>query len=314
MTEAVFRPGRVEGDCARRRCSGWGVSNMMQWNQRLKSGAWAGCAAVAILLVAGASFAQDAEEEEKEVWASELILSIAATSGTIDTFSGSVDAKTERNFDDVDLVSVRFTGVYGTKRERNDGSRTSTETIKNAQELSARWKHTIHDRFFWLTPTSAQRDSVQELEVRYTLATGPGYRLWMPEDNSDKRHLDISAGPGYRYEIWDGNTGAKTSPPPGVADTGENGDTSHYADLVVGFEYKDLFFDGNVEYTHTGAARMPANDPNSYLLRSELIFDVPLTRGWTFRTGFVVEFVNNPGTDEITNTTTRTTVGLGYKF
>jgi len=278
---------------------------MMQWNQRLKSGAWAGCAAVAILLVAGVSFAQDVGEEEKEVWASELILSIAATSGTIDTFSGSVDGKTERTFDDVDLVGVRFTGVYGTKRERNDGNRTSTETIKNAQELSARWKHAFRDRFFWLTPTAAARDSVQELEVRYTLATGPGYRLWKPEDNPAKRHIDLSAGPGYRYEIWDGNTGGTTD---------ENGDTSHYADLVVGFEYKDLFFDEMVEYTHTGSARMPANDPNSYLLRSELIFDVPLTKGWTFRTGFVVEFVNNPGTDEITNTTTRTTVGLGYKF
>ena len=277
----------------------------MHWNQRLKSEGWAGCAAVAILLVAGVSFAQDAEEEEQEVWASELILSIAATSGTIDTFSGSVDSKTERTFDDVDLVTVRFTGVYGTKRERNDGSRTSTETIKNAQELSARWKHTFHERFFWLTPTAAARDSVQELEVRYTLATGPGYRLWMPEDNTAKRHLDLSAGPGYRYEIWDGNTGAGTD---------ENGDSSHYADLVVGFEYKNLFFDEAVEYTHTGSARMPANDPNSYLLRSELIFDVPLTKGWTFRTGFVVEFTNNPGTDEITNTTTRTTVGLGYKF
>lgn len=277
---------------------------MMQWNQMLKSGVWAGCAAVAILLMAGVSFAQDAEEE-KEVWASELILSIAATSGTIDTFSGSLDAKTERNFDDVDLVSVRFTGVYGTKRERNDGSRTSTETIKNAQELSARWKHIFRERFFWSTPTAAQRDSVQELEVRYTLATGPGYRLWMPEDNTAKRHLDLSAGPGYRYEIWDGNTGAGTD---------ENGDASHYADLVAGFEYKNLFFDEAVEYTHTGSVRMPANDPNSYLLRSELIFDVPLTKGWTFRTGFVVEFTNNPGTDEITNTTTRTTVGLGYKF
>jgi len=289
-----------------------GIENMMQWSQMLKSGGWAGCAAVAILFVAGVSFAQDAEEEKQEAWASELILSIAATSGTIDTFSGSVDAKTERTFSDVDLVAVRFVGSYGTKRERNDGSRTSTETINNAQELSARWKHRFHERFFWLTPTAVARDSVQELEVRYTLATGPGYRLWMPEDNSAKRHFDLSAGPGYRYEIWDGNTGATTST--GAADTNENGDSSHYADLVAGFEYKNLFFDEAVEYTHTGSVRMPANDPDSYLLRSELTFDVPLTRGWTFRTGFVVEYTNNPGTDEITNTTTRTSVGLGYKF
>jgi hypothetical protein len=84
--------------------------------------------------------------------------------------------------------------------------------------------------------------------------------------------------------------------------------------MVVGFEYKNLFFDEKVEYSHTGSARMPVNDTNAFILRSELIFDVPLTAGWTFRTGFLVEFVNDPGADEITNTTTRTTVGFGYKF
>ena len=152
---------------------------MMQWSQRMKSAARAGCALVALLFVAGGSFAQDAEEEEEAVWAAEVIAAIAATSGTIDTFSGSTDMKAERTWNEIDLVGVRFTGVYGTKRERNDGSRTSTETIKNAQELGARWKRTIRKRFFWLTPTEVSRDSVQELEVRYTLASGPGYRLWM---------------------------------------------------------------------------------------------------------------------------------------
>jgi hypothetical protein len=255
--------------------------------------------------MAGVTFAQDAEKEKDAVWSGEAILSIAAQSGTIDTFAGAIDAKAERNWNKIDLVAVRFTGVYGTSRERNDGSRTSTDTIQNAQELSARWKHTIHKRFFWLTPTAVARDSVQELEVRYTIATGPGYRVWMPEDNPKKRHFDLSAGPGYRYENWDGNTGSTPD---------DNGSTDHYGDMVVGFEYKNLFFDQKVEYSHTGSARMPVNDTNAFILRSELIFDVPLTAGWTFRTGFVVEFVNDPGTDEITNTTTRTTVGFGYKF
>jgi putative salt-induced outer membrane protein YdiY len=289
-----------------------GIKHMMQWNQKMQSGLWASWIAIGLLLMAGVSFAEDAAEEEEGAWSGEVNVSIAATSGTIDTFSGSIDTKAERTWDEVDVVGVRFVGVYGTKRERNDGSRTSTETIQNAQELSARWKHTIHKRFFWLTPTSASRDSVQELEVRYAISSGPGYRLWMPEDKPAKRHFDVSAGPGYRYEIWDGNTGAKTST--GAADTGENGDSSHFADMVVGFEYQNLFFDEKIEYTHTGSARMPANDTASYILRSELIFDIPLTAGWAFRTGFVVEYTANPGTDEITNTTTRTSVGLGYKF
>jgi len=278
---------------------------MRHWSQGTKTGTRVAAVVIGLLLMAGVTFAQDAEKEKDAVWSGEVILSIAAQSGTIDTFAGAIDAKAERNWNKIDLVAVRFTGVYGTSRERNDGSRTSTETIQNAQELSARWKHTIHKRFFWLTPTAVARDSVQELEVRYTFATGPGYRVWMPEDKPEKRHFDLSAGPGYRYENWDGDTGASPA---------DNGNTDHYGDMVVGFEYKNLFFDQKVEYSHTGSARMPVNDTNAFILRSELIFDVPLTAGWTFRTGFVVESVNDPGADEITNTTTRTTVGLGYKF
>jgi putative salt-induced outer membrane protein YdiY len=270
--------------------------------QRMRCNRYGAGTAIGLLLMAGISFAEDAEEEKEEGWTGELALAVNAQSGSTDTFAGSLDANTERSWDDKHLLRFRFNGVYGTTRSRGDDQ--GTETIQNSQGLFGTWKRRIHKRFFWATGTELSRDNTQDLELRASLATGPGYRIWQGEE-APKQHLDLSAGPGYRYEIYDGNTGGTVA---------ENGDTDHYADLVAAFEYANLLFDDRLEYTHTGSARMPANDTSAYLLRSEVVLGVPLTEAWSFRTTFLVEYVASPGSDEVNNTTTRTSVGLGYKF
>ncbi len=257
-------------------------------------------AMLGLVLITGVSSAED--EKKQERWSGELALAINAQSGSTDTFAGSLDATTERTWNEKDLLRFRFNGVYGTTRSR--GNSQGTQTIQNSQALFGNWKHRIHNRFFWATGTEASRDNTQDLEVRLALATGPGYRLWQGEDGP-KEYFDISAGPGYRYEIYDGNTGGTP---------GENGDTSHFADLVAAAEYKNLLFGDKIEYSHTLSARMPANETSAYILRTELILGVPLTAGWSFRTSFMAEYVASPGSDEVNNTTTRTAVGLGYKF
>ncbi len=257
--------------------------------------------AVGLLLVAGPSLAEEAGDEAAEDWKGDLAVSVTAQSGTIDTFSGAIDAKIGRVVGPDDL-SARFSGVYGTSRKRNNS--TNTETIQNSQALLGDWKHTIHERFFWDTNSEVSRDNTQDRELRAALATGPGYRFWKGEVNPDD-HFDLSLGVGYRYEIYDGNTGA------GVVN---NGDTDHFADIVARFEYKNQLFGDRIDYTHTGSGKMPANDTSSYILTTEAIFGVPISEAWSFRTGILVEYVANPSTDEVNNTTTRTTIGLGYKF
>lgn len=272
---------------------------MTKWIRRTSSGAIAAGLATLFLLMAGISSAEDTADG----WSGELALSIAAQSGTIDTFSASVDASAARNWNDTDLVTVRFTGVYGTSRKKRDGSR-NTETIQNAQSLVSNWKHRIYDRFFWTTGSGLTRDNIQDLEVRVSLNAGLGYRIWMGEEPA-KSHFDISGGPGYRYEIYDGNTGGTLA---------ENGETNHFADLVTAFEYKNLFFEDRVEYSHTASIRVPANDVKSYVAVTEMLFSIPLTAAWSFRTAFFLEYVAEPGAPGVKNMTTRTSVGLGYKF
>jgi len=281
-------------------------------NRTHRMGIFASVASVgmAFVVLSGVAFAAD--EEKKEGWTGEIALSVNAQSGSTDTFAGSIDVGTERTFDERDRYRARFNGVYGTTRSRDSDD--NTQTIANSQTLSGDWKRSISERFSWLTAPSVARDNTQDLEVRAMFTTGPTYRVWHGE-NADKSHFDIFAGPGYRFEIYDGNTGAQLQPnPPGGADTSQNGDTDHFADIVVGFEYKHGLFDDKVEYRQTASARMPANDVGAYLLRSEIIFGVPITAAWSFRTGFVIEYVAEPGSDEVNNTTTRTNVGLEYKF
>ena len=246
------------------------------------------------LLVAGAATATE------EGWSGDVGVAVTAQSGTQDTFAGSIDAKGTRHWAD-DVAEIRFNGVYGTSRNKNDGN-SERQVIQNAQGLFGDWKHTFTERAFWTSGSELSRDNTTDRDVRFSINTGPGYRAWMGGD-AKKEHFDIHAGLGYRYEQYDGNGN----------DPGSDKDVANLADLVAGFEYKNGFFDDRVEYTHTFLGKAPANDFNAYLLRTEVLIGIPLSEAWSFRTGVLVEWVND--TPENTDAlTTRTTVGLGYKF
>jgi hypothetical protein len=58
---------------------------------------------------------------------------------------------------------------------------------------------------------------------------------------------------------------------------------------------------------------MPVNDPEAYVLITEVIFGIPLTPAWSFRASYYVEY-NGVQPDEVNNLTTRAAVGLGYTF
>lgn len=273
---------------------------MMDFNSRLSdSKNTMRTMAVVLGLLVVASFASAAEEDEG--WTGELAVGINAQSGSTDTFSGSINATTERKWEK-HVLTGRLNGVYGTSRSRNES--TNTETIQNAQLLSGGWKRILGDRFFWASSAGLSRDNTQDRELRAVLATGPGYRIWQGE-TEEVPYFEIAVGPGYRYEIYDGNTGASVD---------ENGDTNHFADAVVAFKYFNHLFDGKIEYTQRLSGRVPMNDTSGYIVDTEITIGVPLSEAWSFRTVFFAEYIGEPGADEINNTTTRTTLGLGYKF
>lgn len=235
---------------------------------------------------------------EDEGWSADVGLSFSAQTGTTDTTSGTLDIKGARAWEN-DELDLRFLGTIGTTREKGSGS---SDTTQNSQALFGSHKHTFTDRFFIGSQTELSRDGTQDREVRFLLNTGPGYRVWLGDDAA-KEHFDVSAGVGYRYEQYDGNQGDPSS-----EQSGDN-----FADVVAAFEYKNLLFDGRIVYTHTGSARMPANQPASYILRTEATAGVPLSDTWDLRIGFLAEYVADVP-NVVNGLTTLTTIGVGYKF
>lgn len=266
----------------------------------------AGLALAVALLASTPSAAHDEPAAPvNEGWAGGISASITAQTGQVDTFAGSIDAVGEQTFDK-DWIRGRFSGVYGTSRDRGEED-PNDKVIQDAQGLFGDWKRTIHERFFWQSGSEISRNSVQDREVRAALLTGPGYRFWQGAD-APLEHFDTNIGFGYRYELYDPDNIA------GVDPLGEGKiDHDHFADLGLGFEYKNGLFQDAVQFTHVGTARMPVNDPEAYVLITEVIFGIPLTPAWSFRTSYYVEY-NGIQPARVNNLTTRATVGLGYTF
>lgn len=250
------------------------------------------------------SAAHDEPEPVNEGWIGGVTASVTAQTGTVDTFAGAIDAVAEQAFEK-DWLRGRFTGVYGTSRQRNQDK--NNTLIQDAQGLFGDWKHPLYERLFWQSGTELSRNSIQDREVRAAIVTGPGYRFWQGEE-AKLEHFDTNVGIGYRFELYNPDNDG------GAGLTGEGHlDEDHFADAMAGFEYKNGLFDNKVEFTHTGTARMPVNDPEAYVLITEVIFGIPLTPAWSFRTAYYVEY-NHIQPDEVNNLTTRATVGLGYTF
>lgn len=248
------------------------------------------------VLAANAAFAED-----ETGWSGEVAASLSAQTGTTDTVLATVDANTTRAWEK-DTAALRFSGSYGTTRKRPDGE---DEATQNAQALYGDWKRIIHDRFFWNGGSELSRDQIQDRDVRFAINTGPGYRFWEGE-SAQAEHFDVAFGVGYRYERYDPDTA------PGDPDRGR-ADQYNLADLVASFEYKNNLFEDRIEWTHTGSAKMPANDVNAYVLTTEAIAGLPLTEAWSLRISFFVEYLKTQP-KQVNNLTTRTTLGLGYKF
>lgn len=257
-----------------------------------------------ILLFAGASWAED----DDEGWSGEVAASFNAQTGTVDTLAAEVDAKAERNWEK-DVFTGRLNGAFGQSRDRNDNP-SDDVTTQNSQGLFGDYRHLFTERFLWRANSEVSRDPTQDREVRFRLSTGPGYRFW-EGGRPKKQFFETSVGLGYRYELFDGNTGINLET--GLFDGGNNGYDSQFADAILAFEYRNLFFDGKMEWTHTGSISMPMNDTSAYLGRTEAIIGIPLTEAWSFRTAFLFEY-NNNAPDDQNKALTRTTVGLGYKF
>jgi putative salt-induced outer membrane protein YdiY len=255
----------------------------------------AGMAIVALTLSHSPGNGWAAEEKDSLGWSGEVNLNAANLTGTNDTFAGSVIAELAREWEK-DKLSATAKGYYGFTRDRRDDP-SDENTTQNAQNIEIGWNRKLSGRFFWETLTWAGRDAIQDINFQYRLASGPGYRFWEGK-KKDKEHLDLSSRVGYRFLTFRDSTGE---------------DTRQLVDLIAGFEYKNLFLEERLEFTHTGEVLLPANDIDSWVGKTGITLGVPITAAWSMRLGFEVEYQSRTP-ERVTNFTTRTNAGLVYKF
>jgi putative salt-induced outer membrane protein YdiY len=264
------------------------------------AGGWRAAWVMSSVLLGLSPALVQAEEAKDSGWTGGVGASLSAQTGTTDSFVGSIDANGDRVWGR-DEVGLRLNATFGQTRSIGDDG--GDKVTQNSQSLLGEWKRTVHRRFFWGSNSELSRDTVQNREVRVALSSGPGFRLWTGTDEA-KQHFDVSGGFGYRFELYNVTSGRPDR---------DNYDPDHFADVVANFEFKDMFLEDSIEFTHIGSVKMPANDVEAFLVSTELIFGVPLTATWSLRASFLAEYQNTVP-DKTNKMTTRSNLGLSYKF
>lgn len=243
-----------------------------------------------LLLVAGLSsgaLAQDAPPAAgpaapAKTWEASLSLGGSLRSGDENRYAGSGALMVKRLWSQ-DTLTYRALGDYG---------KTGSQVDTNDFGTSLEWRHDWSGRFFWLSTTGLDSDAVQGRNLRFTVNSGPGYRVWQQSKNE---YLDVSSGLGYRHEEFRR----------GVS-------SNDLLDLRAGYEYQDKI--GEVlEISHRTEIFAPANEIRNFLAKSELTLLVPLFKGLHFRNNARYEYVNHPA-DGMKSSNFWLTIGLEYKL
>jgi len=238
-----------------------------------------------------------AEDEPKKVetgWSGSAALGITLTSGTTDSFGGSVDLLAKRLWE---RQRLRFEGIGVLNIA--DGERTA-----NNQSLSAEYRHNVDTYWFVFTGHEVGRDTVQLIKWRYFGQAGPGVRLW--EVDPKERYFDTKLGIGYLHTEFlreiDGD--------PATDDEAEN--DRDQVTGTVSFEHANRIGE-LLDLLHTGEILVPFNAPDEFLARTKITASLPILSGWNFRNSLAVEYQNEPAA-EADNTNLTYTAGLEYKF
>jgi putative salt-induced outer membrane protein YdiY len=243
------------------------------------------CLFFAVLAVWCAPAAAHDVEEEPEaplVWEFDLAAGGTLRSGDENRYAGNADVRARR-FWSADTVTFRALGFYG---------KTGGEVDTNNAGAFLDWRHALGDRFFWLSQSSAETDPVQDRNLRVTVSTGPGYRMW---EQSETEFFDIASGLGYRYETFRG-------------DEGDN----NLLDARAGYVYQDKLGEA-LDVIHFSDVYAPVYDIENFLFRSELTLSVPLFGGIHWRNNVRYEYVNEPAEGR-KNSNVWLTFGVQYHF
>ncbi|MEM6822475.1 MAG: DUF481 domain-containing protein, partial [Verrucomicrobiota bacterium] len=133
---------------------------------------------------------QPLSEKAKNIWDTEVAIGANLSRGNNDSHRVKGAVKGTRKTE-VDRLILSLEAESG----ENEGSTTS-EYI----EGSADYRRDIHDRLFWYALLEGRRDAIADLDYRFTLSPGLGYKVI----DEEKIQLSFEAGPAYVLEQLSG--------------------------------------------------------------------------------------------------------------
>ncbi|HIK12327.1 MAG TPA: DUF481 domain-containing protein [Oscillatoriaceae cyanobacterium M33_DOE_052] len=220
-------------------------------------------------------------------WTGTIGLGSYFFSGTKTTSIIALDADIERKWprDQIDIF-LRLTNDFDDSRQAPD------EEVEFEGRFETEYRHHITSRWQYFVNYAARRDTLEDMNVRTNLYTGPGINLWRAPNS---RTLDMQLGLGARYE--DSST--------------RNNDF----DVPVAqfrLRYKDIYFK-NLKLRQFFTLELPFNDPNDYYIESNTSLSIPITNGWSFNNAVRFRYSAIPTLDN-PNVRVNWQTGIEYNF
>jgi putative salt-induced outer membrane protein len=241
--------------------------------------------ALGALVLPTAAAAEEPEppaEADKKPWEFKVAAGISLREGDESKFNGNADTLFKYGWTR-DTLTFRALGDYG----ESDGDRDTENYGANLE-----WRRDLAGRFFWLSNAGADSDQIQGRNLRVTVNTGPGYRVWQGEENE---FFDVATGLGYRHERFRG-------------DDPDN----DLLDMIASYDYQQTLGEA-VEIIHATDFYAPVNEIENYLVKSEVTLSVPLFSGLHFRNNARYEYVHEPAEDR-KSSNFWLTMGLEYRL
>ena len=224
---------------------------------------------VALSILVASAFSGPALAEETAdtppAWKGQISLGGSLSRGNVDTIAGVLKANAERA-SDPHLLRLRLYAEYG----ESDGDKDDDD-----QDLNEHYRFSFNDRLFAYVDSLQGRDSVQNIDFRFLVNAGPGYRVWQ---KGDKQYFDVEGGVGYRHELR--HRDSDRSDPTGRV-------AADYANMI-----------GIAEFQQTGEFLLPFNDTGAWLAKARTSLSFRLTETWSFENSLNLEYNNDPALDD----------------
>ncbi len=203
---------------------------------------------------------------EPKDWSGSVTLNGSSTYGNSDTLLVAIDALAAKQWSH-DRLETSLRIVYG---------QTDSEESANSQAFRVRFEHHYSENFYSYAQAEIFRNKIQDITLGALVDVGAGYTLWK---DSDKELFSVEGGVGYRLESYEDDTDTRN-------------DVTGRGALV----YKDILF-GKVELSTLAEIIVPLNEPNAYLGRLQIQWQVPVSENWSFNNAIRFNYRNVPAND-----------------